>query len=298
MIKSSDKILALICDRLVELLPVQQRDANSLPDVAITRYDCNSPPENCLYYPMIALVAQGCKRAFYGEEEVVYGKGEYIALCSDMPGRFHVVDASPEQPFLSISLRLDPHIIINLVADNLFDAERLINKEMPIGKARATEGLLLAFYRLLQLFDEKPYNQFIFELVKKEIHYYLLNSPLGEKLCLFSLPGTRDYRIARAIEILRKNYMNQINMEDLAKQVNMSTSTFNKYFKEITSLSPLQFQKHLRLHEAQRLLSMEKMDARSTSLAVGYESESQFSREYKRYFGITPMKIQCLKQSG
>lgn len=298
MLKSSDKILALICERLLELLPVQDRDSSSLPGVAITRYDSNSPPENCLYYPMIALVAQGCKRAFYGEEEVIYGSGEYIALCSDMPGRFHIIDASPEKPFLSISLRLDPRIIINLVADNLFNVERPASREAAIGKATATEGLLLAFYRLIQLIGEKPDNRFIFELAKKEIHYYLLNIPLGEKLCLFSLPGSRDYRIGRAIEILRKNYMSQINMEDLAKQVHMSTSTFNKYFKEITSLSPLQFQKHLRLHEAQRLLSMEKMDARSTSLAVGYESESQFSREYKRYFGITPRKSPSTKKSG
>lgn len=290
MLKSSDKILALICERLLELLPLQERNSNLLPDVAITRYDRNAPPENCLYYPMIALVAQGCKRAFYGDEEVIYGSGEYIALCGDMPGRFHIIDASPEKPFLSVSLKLDPWLIINLVADNLFDAGPLANKEVAIGKAAATDGLLLAFYRLLQLIDGNPCNQFIFELIKKEIHYNLLNSALGKKLCLFSLPGSRDYRISRAIEILRKNYMNQINMEDLAKQVHMSTSTFNKYFKEITSLSPLQFQKRLRLHEAQRLLSMEKMDARSTSLAVGYESESQFSREYKRYFGITPMK--------
>ncbi len=297
MSDSKDRILGLICERLKELLPVQARVTDLLPDVAITRYDSNSPPENCLYYPMIALVAQGRKRAFYGEEEVMYGSGEYIALCSDMPGRFHVLDATLEKPFLSISLRLDPNIIINLVADNLFNGERGDNKEVTIGKEAAAEGLLLAFYRLIQLMGEKPYNQFIFELVKKEIHYYLLNSGLGEKLCLFSLPGTRDYRIARAIEILRKNYMRQINMEDLAKQVHMSISTFNKYFKETTSLSPLQFQKRLRLHEAQRLISMEKMDARATSLAVGYESESQFSREYKRYFGITPMKSQSLKRA-
>lgn len=287
---SEDRILCLIRDRLMDLLPAQQRDSSSLADVALTRYNHVSTPENCLYYPMIALVAQGSKRAFYGEEEVVYGKGEYIALCSDMPGRFHITAASPEEPFLSVSLRLDPHIIMNLLAEDQFNGGYSGRKEGSIGKAAASEALLLAFYRMLQLIGEGRFSQFVFQLLKKEIHYYLLNSELGEKLCLYSLPGTRDYRVSRAVEMLRKRYREQLNMEDLARQVSMSPSTFNKYFKEITSLSPLQFQKHLRLHEAQRLLCMENMDARSASLAVGYESESQFSREYKRHFGLSPMR--------
>ncbi len=113
---------------------------------------------------------------------------------------------------------------------------------------------------------------------------------MGGKLYQFSMPGTRDNRIGRAIEFMRKNFREQINMEELAKRVCLAPSTFNKYFREITSLSPLQFQKHLRLSEARRLLLIENMEARTVASSVGYESESQFSREYKRHFGQPPIR--------
>ncbi len=287
---ANEKLLALLHDKLMQLMPVPKRLESDHGDIALTRYDSTTATENCLYHPMIALVVGGDKCAFYGEKEVSYGKGEYVILCSDMPGVFHITEASQDYPFLSISLRLDPLVVRTLLANCQCDMEFSSSGQASICKGIASDDLLMTFYRLLQLFDSKDEDEFLCNMIVKEMHYFALQSPLGERLCQFSMPGTRDNRIARAIAYMRKNFREQIHMEELARQVNLAPSTFNKYFREVTSLSPLQFQKHLRLNEARRLLLIGNMEARAAAPAVGYESESQFSREYKRHFGEPPIK--------
>ncbi|MBD5641707.1 MAG: AraC family transcriptional regulator [Desulfovibrio sp.] len=255
----------------------------------LTRIDCQADPVQCLYYPLIALVVQGRKQAFYGEREISYAAGEYVVLGNDMPGAYHIVDSSPEHPFLSISIRLDPKIITSLILDDHSASSIGQNSENPaIAKEIASCDLLLAFYRLLRLLASPETIPLFAPSLIREIHYSILHGKHGKKIRLAVIPGTRDNRIAQSIAWMREHFRESFSMPELAHNAGMAPATFNRYFREVTSISPLQFQKRLRLYEAQRLMFMENLDARCASAIVGYESEAQFSREYKRLFGQPP----------
>lgn len=287
---TANTFLDLLRVELLSWLPGQQRLATPIDGLMLTRIDQQTSSEKCLYYPMIALVVQGKKQAFYGEHEIVYGAGEYVVLGSDMPGIFHIVDSSPQTPFLSLSIRLDSRIIANLSLEECADLNPQKGNQLAIGKEKATPDVLLAFYRLVRLLKQPESIPLFAGSVIKEIHYYILKGALGEKLRLAITPGTRDNRIAQSISWLRSHFTETFSMPELAQQVHMAPSTFNRCFREATSISPLQFQKRLRLYEAQRLMLRENLDARSAARRVGYESEAQFSREYKRLFGQPPAR--------
>ena len=281
--------LELLCKELLSYLKSDERMATAIEGLMLTRIDHQTAPEQCLYYPLIALVVQGRKQAFYGEREISYGAGEYVVLGNDMPGIYHILDSSPENPFLSISIRLDPKIITNLILNDLSNSPIVQNSDYPaIAKETASCDLLLAFYRLLRLLDSPETIPLFAPSLIREIHYTVLNGKHGEKIRLAVTPGTRDNRIAQAIAWMRGHFKESFSMPELARNAGMAPATFNRYFRELTSISPLQFQKRLRLYEAQRLMFLENMDARSASSLVGYESEAQFSREYKRLFGQPP----------
>lgn len=288
--KTAETLLGLLRDELLFWLPAQQRIATAIDGLMLTRIDQQTSPEKCLYYPMIALVVQGEKQAFYGEHEILYGAGEYVVLGSDMPGIFHIAESSPDHPFLSLSIRIDARILANLSFENCGDLAPSQGNQIAIGKERATTDILLAFYRLVRFLKEPESIPLFASSIIKEIHYYILQGALGEKLRLSITPGTRDNRIAQSISWLRSHFTEAFSMPELARQVNMAPSTFNRCFREATSISPLQFQKRLRLYEAQRLMLRENLDARTASRRVGYESEAQFSREYKRLFGQPPRR--------
>ena len=161
----------------------------------------------------------------------------------------------------------------------------------------ASKELLQAFVRLVELLDTPSRIPVLAPMILREIHYYLLCGSQGRCLRLFSTTGTQANQIAEAISWLREHYADSLNMEDLARRVNMAPSTFNRHFKQVTSLSPLQFQKRLRLYEAERLMLLEGRDAGTAALMVGYESGSQFNREYKRQFGAPPRRDVTQKRS-
>lgn len=279
---------ALLRDRILRHMPEPGRLETALPGIALTRYDCETAPEKCLCSPMAALVVQGFKHAFYGERETNYGPGQCVVLGIDLPGVFQVVDASPTRPFLSMSIRLDNWIIAGLLSEAPALAVQTTDSPGPVQVADASGELLDAFNRLLLLLDTPERIPVFAPMLMREIHFYLLEGSLGGALRLFSIAGTKSHKIAQAIAWLRAHFSEPLQMETLARRVNMASSTFNRYFREVTSLSPLQFQKRLRLYEAQRLMFREGQDACSAATAVGYESSSQFTREYKRLFGAPP----------
>lgn len=280
--------LELLRDELLQRLPMQERIATAVDGLMLTRIDSQLAPEQCLYYPLIALVVQGKKQAFYGEREIAYGAGEYVVLGNDMPGVFHVIGPTAATPFLSLSIRFEPRIVASLSLEGAAPIPAGKPAAAPIGKEEAPEALLLAFYRLVRLLAEPGHVARLAPAIIREIHYLILTGPLGERLRLASIPGTRDHRIAQSIAWLRSHFRETFSMQELARRFNMAPSTFNRYFRENTSVSPLQFQKRLRLYEAQRLMRLESHDARTAALAVGYESEAHFSRDYKRLFGNPP----------
>jgi len=284
-------------ERLLKWLPEQSRLETPIPGLALSRYDENISAIKCFYNPMVALVVQGFKRSMIGDHEANYGELHCVTVGIDMPGIFHITDASPQAPFLSLSVKLDRRIITQLIteAPSVVTAQE---GEVPsVVVDEAGKDLLQAFSRLIELLDTPSRISVLAPMILREIHYYLLCGSQGKCLRLFNTNGTQTNQIAQAISWLRENYTSPLRMEELARYANMAPSTFNRHFKEVTSLSPLQFQKRLRLYEAERLMLLEGKDAGTAALMVGYESGSQFNREYKRQFGAPPRKDVAKKRS-
>lgn len=284
-------------ERLLKWLPEQSRLETPIPGLALSRYDENISAIKCFYNPMVALVVHGFKRSMIGDHEANYGELHCVTIGIDMPGIFHITDASPQAPFLSLSVKLDRRIITQLIteAPSVVTAQE---GEVPsVVVDEAGKDLLQAFSRLVELLDTPSRISVLAPMILREIHYYLLCGSQGKCLRLFNTNGTQANQIAQAISWLRENYTSPLRMEELARYVNMAPSTFNRHFKEVTSLSPLQFQKRLRLYEAERLMLLEGKDAGTAALMVGYESGSQFNREYKRQFGAPPRKDIAKKRS-
>lgn len=284
-------------EKLLKWLPEQSRLETPISGLALTRHDENTSAIRCFYTPMIALVVQGFKRSMIGDHEANYGELHCVTVGIDMPGVFHITDASPQAPFLSLSVKLDRRIITQLITEVPSIVTAQEGEVTPIVVDEAGKDLLQVFSRLVELLDTPSRIPVLAPMIIREIHYYLLCGSQGKCLRLFNTNGTQANQIAQAISWLRENYTSPLRMEELARYVNMAPSTFNRHFKEVTSLSPLQFQKRLRLYEAERLMLLEGKDAGTAALMVGYESGSQFNREYKRQFGAPPRKDIAKKRS-
>lgn len=217
----------------------------------------------------------------------------------DIPADSIVLEASPEKPYISMVLELDAALITQISAE-LEAKNSNIHDLQAVACADADPAVFEAFTRLVELLDNPEQIQFLAPMILKEIHYRLLTGPLGKHIKAINTLGTQSNQISRAITWLENNYKTPLKVDELAEHVNMAVSTFHRNFKMITTLSPLQFQKKLRLLEAQRLMLTEGIDATSAAYDVGYESPTQFNREYKRMFGNPPGKDikQILSQTG
>lgn len=250
----------------------------------------NNPTEfmRCFYNPTCILVLQGLKHMLYGNENIVYTKGQYVVSCTDIPVSSRVAEASEDKPFVVLILELDSNIISNLILETKLP-QAVDNKEKALAIADTDAELLDSFYRLAQLIEKPESEQKIMSpIIIKEIYYRLLTGPLGNQLRLINTKGTRSNQIAQAISLIKERYSEKLNMDEVAKAVNMAPASFYRNFKKVTQVSPLQYQKQLRLNEAQRLMLSGEHNAESASYIVGYESPTQFSREYKKMFGNPP----------
>ncbi len=245
-----------------------------------------SKNQHCLYKPMVILVLQGEKQSVLGSEKHTYHEGQVVVASVDIPTVGSVVRASFDKPFMTIVLDLNSQII-----------EQLLNEKLPVsvmsarrsmGIMDADEELLDAFYRLMCLMDYPDRQAVMAPMILREIHYLLLMSPLGDVLRSVNTKGSQNNQIARAVDWLKENYRNPLKIDELAKMFHMAESSFYRHFNKVTSLSPLQYQKRLRLYEAHRLMVAENVNVERAAYEVGYESPSQFNREYKRMFGVPP----------
>jgi len=206
----------------------------------------------------------------------------------DMPSSSFITAASPERPFLAVSLLLDKVLITRLAAETPLPSSLGKDSHKGISVASVDPDVLDAFLRLVELLGKPEQIPVLAPLIIREIHYRLLIGPQGGHLRRLNTFGTQSNQIAQAITWLRENFKKPLLVDELAQKVHMATSTFHRHFKEVTTLSPLQFHKRLRLFEAQRLMLAENENASTAGLAVGYESPTQFNREYKRLFGEPP----------
>jgi AraC-like DNA-binding protein len=249
---------------------------------------------------VIIVVAQGKKLIKIGAKEHHYGENICFVSGVDMPVTSCVMEASEEKPYLSMSLYLDTGLIASLASKVPPSPGHGGGIALGAMTQEVEPDLLDAFLRLVELTDKPKQIPIMKELLLREIHYRLLAGPFGSILRSLNTLGSQGNQISQAISWLKDNYKEPLMVEDLASRSNMATSTFHKYFKDITTLSPLQYQKRLRLGEAQRLMLAEGADVTQAAMAVGYESATQFIREYKRLFGEPPrrnvMHIRCTTQ--
>lgn len=250
----------------------------------------NHPTEflRCFYNPSCILVLQGQKHMLYGDENLIYSKGQYVVSCTDIPVSSRVAQATENEPFVVLILELNSNIISNLILETKLP-KTIESEEKCLAISDVDEELLDAFYRLALLIEKTESEQNIMSpIIIKEVYYRLLTGKLGNQLRLINTKGTRSNQIAEAINYLKIRYNEKLNMDEIAHSINMAPSSFYRNFKQVTSVSPLQYQKQLRLYEAQRLMLTGNYDAATACYEVGYESPTQFSREYKKMFGAPP----------
>lgn len=277
-----------IRDIILRNIPGAGNYPTSISGVRIVRR--NNPTEflRCFYNPSCILVLQGLKHMLYGDENLVYTRGQYVVSCTDIPVSSRVAAATEDEPFVVLILELDSNIISNLILEIKLP-KSIDTDTKTLGITDTDEELLDAFYRLALLLEKPETEQQIMApIIIKEIYYRLLTGPLGSQLRLINTKGTRSNQIAQAISLIKEHYREKLNMDEIAQKVNMAPASFYRNFKKVTKVSPLQYQKQLRLNEAQRLMLSGEHNAESASYIVGYESPTQFSREYKKMFGNPP----------
>ncbi|MBK3446323.1 AraC family transcriptional regulator [Pseudomonas lactis] len=264
--------------------------AMPIPGLGFYRREQPAAPVVCMVEPCIVLVAQGEKQLWVGGEGYPYDTSRFLVTSLDIPANSEVLAASPEQPCLGLTFKLDLRMLAELIAQGGLPPvrERAVMKGVGIGTV--TNGMLAAFARLVALLDEPEAIPVLAPLIQREIHYRLLKSDQAGRLRQICSVDGQGYRIAKAIDWLKLNFDAALRVEELAARVQMSAATFHHHFRQLTAMSPLQYQKWLRLNEARRLMLNEHQDVSSAAFKVGYESPSQFSREYSRLFGVPPKR--------
>ena len=240
--------------------------------------------------PSICLIGQGRKRLFLGEESYVYDAHRFLITSVDLPVVTQVIEASSDRPYLGLTLELDLRVMAQLMLGRDMPSARPSRERLGIAVSEVSPPLLDAFNRLIDLLENPEDISALAPLVKQEIFYRLLTGEQGPLLRQITTVGNHGYQISRAIDWLKENFSKPVKMQELASKAGLSLSAFHNHFRSMTAMSPLQYQKRMRLNEARRLMLTEHIDASRAAFRVGYESPSQFSREYSRQFGAPPMR--------
>ncbi|WP_211231731.1 AraC family transcriptional regulator [Ottowia thiooxydans] len=248
-------------------------------------------PMQLSQWPCLAMVVQGQKSVGIGDEVYFYGVGDYLIVSLDLPVVSAVTKASPSSPYLGLGMAINP-VRVKEVMGRMpgLAGVRQRSPLRSVSVHQASQELLDAVLRLLHLIDSPDDIAALAPLMEQEILYRVLQGPAGPQLLDIALSESPGNRIYRAVSWLQENYMRPLRMQELARFVGMSVSSLHHRFKEMTAMTPLQYQKQVRLHEAHRLMLVERLDVGSAGFAVGYQSQSHFSREYSRHFGAPPFR--------
>ncbi|HHI4987557.1 AraC family transcriptional regulator [Vibrio parahaemolyticus] len=293
---------AFATQKLVKLIDRWTGDANQydtpISGLRFSRWTTPTPPTSYTHNPSICLIAQGRKRVLLGEGSFIYDANHFLISSVDLPIIANIIEASEEQPYLGLIMELDLTEISQLIVDSELAFTQAKEAQKGIAVGELSESLLDAFVRLAELLDEGQNIKILAPIIKREIFYRLLMSEQGTRLHQIVTAGSHSHQIAKAIDWLKNNFVKPLSVGDLASFTGMSKSSFYTHFRSMTSMTPLQFQKKLRLSEARRLMLTENLDAMAATFKVGYESPPQFSREYSRLFGAPPSKdIKSLREN-
>ena len=253
----------------------------------------SSSPGECVHsvsVPAFCAIAQGSKEVLLGSDRYQYDPMHYLLATVELPIISQILEASKEKPYLSLRLDLDPTLVGSVMVEAGYPSSRSRADVKAIDVSPLNANLLDAVVRLVRLLDSPAEAHILSPLIQREIIYRLLMGEQGNRLRHIAVLGGYTHHIALAVERLRKDFKEPLRIENIAREMGMSVSGFHHHFKSVTAMSPLKFQKHLRLQEARRLMLGENLDATSAAYRVGYDDASHFNREYKRLFGAPPMR--------
>lgn len=293
------KTLNTIIEMTERIAKIDGNTKTTIPFLSVTRHSHEIPITPGVMNPAFSIILQGRKEFHFGEETIHFNTGDFAASIIDIPVSVQVIGASKELPCISLRIDLTTSEIASVVMDAHIEFD-IKNKNLYLGAfvGKSDGELLELFIRLLKLIDRPKDTCFLSELIKREMIYHLLTGEYGYLFLQQLLADQQADGIGKAIEWIKENYTRSFTVEELAKSNNMSVSGLHHKFKAVTAMGPLQYQKELRLHEARRLMLNGSMDVTTAAMEVGYESSSQFTREYKRLFGQPPLKhIRALRKS-
>jgi AraC-like DNA-binding protein len=262
----------------------------TIPALTLHRRKAPTEPLHCIYNLGLVVVAQGDKQIMLGGKAIDYGPGQSMLTTIDLPVISHVTRASAREPFLGMMLTLDVRSILQMASEMDAPRSRRDDAHRSISLEALDAILLDALVRLVNLLEEPILVPRLAPLIQQEIIIRLLTGPHGPHLRNLVVAGSPDQQIAKVVAWLKLHFAQPLQGDDLADRAHMSPSTFRQHFRALTGVSPLQYQKQLRLQEARQLMLNENLDAGSAAVHVGYESASQFSREYSRLFGAPPQR--------
>jgi AraC-like DNA-binding protein len=278
-----------LVERITRAIP-DDGTTQPLPGLRLNRLSAPTGPVYGVSDPAFCVIAQGSKEVFLGDTRYRYDPAYYLLATVELPVVSQVVDASTERPYLSLRLDLDPTLVGSVVVEAGYPTPCGHADVRAIDVSPLDTRLLDAVVRLVRLLESPADARFLRLPVTREIVYRLLMGEQGGRLRHIAILGGYTHRIAEAVERLRRDFDQPLHIEQLARELGMSVSGFHHHFKAVTAMSPLQFQKQLRLQEARRLLLGEDLDAASAGYRVGYRDAAHFNREYKNLFGVPPMR--------
>ena len=283
-------ILAELAHRIAAHAPSTGEHSTTIPGLLLFRRSQVTACYRAALEPSLTLFVQGKKRMTLGGTAYMCGPSSLFLSSIDVPIESQIVEASEEVPLLSMLLRLDMPIVREMLNHEDLPESTVSPQQRGVAVGQAPAGLLKACSRLMELLDTPEDIPFLSHLIQREIIYRVLRTPQGARLRTIATTGDLGNRTARAIAWLKANYAKPLHMVELANIARMGVSTLHHQFRALTTMSPLQYQKQLRLQTARQRMLMEGIDASSAAYEVGYESISQFSREYSRFFGLPPMR--------
>jgi AraC-like DNA-binding protein len=284
--------------KIASFVGKEENRITEIPGVSLHRRTSPTPPCRTTYHPGIIVVAQGRKEVNLGRTSFIYDESHFLLTAVDLPIVSWVAEASEEVPCLVLSLRLDMSIVRELLGREEIHVAEAPSESPAMSIGETTPEFLNACCRLLDLLDSPQDVPFLSGLIQREIIYRVLRGRVGARLRAVATLGDQSHRTAKAVAWIAANYAKPLRLEELAQIASMGVSTLHHHFRMLTAMSPLQYQKQLRLQSARSLMLNNGLDAASAAFEVGYESATQFNREYSRFFGQPPMRdIRALRPS-
>jgi AraC-like DNA-binding protein len=290
---------AELARKIASIIGKEENWITEIPGVSLHRRTSPTPPCRTTYHPGVIVVAQGRKQVNLGRTSFIYDESRFLLTAVDLPIVSWVAEATEEVPCLVLSLRLDMSIVRELLSREEVHVAEAPSHSPAMSIGETTPEFLNACCRLLDLLDRPQDIPFLSGLIQREIIYRILRGPEGARLRAVATLGDQSHRTAKAIAWITANYSKNLRVEELAQLASMGVSTLHHHFRVLTAMSPLRYQKQLRLQSARSLMLNNGLDAASAAFEVGYESATQFNREYSRFFGQPPMRdIRALRSTG